>query len=248
MRYLAAYYTDKGIRKTVNQDSLLTGRANYDGQEAVLAVICDGMGGLKSGELASAEVIGCFRHWFEQCFRTLAEQEEPEYFEDVLYDSWEMLLQKAHQNIRELGSSQGIQLGTTATAMLLWQGNYYIAHVGDCRIYEIKDRPLQLTRDQVQAELSREGRENVLLQGIGASKTVRPVYHSGEVKEDAVYLLCTDGFRHKVSEQELYDAFAPEGLPDEEKMVRRGEEIAGLVMERGERDNLSVILVRTVSE
>ena len=47
MRYSFACYTDKGKRKEVNQDSLLISRAVYHGQEIVLAVICDGMGGLK---------------------------------------------------------------------------------------------------------------------------------------------------------------------------------------------------------
>ena len=79
MRYSFACYTDKGKRKEVNQDSLLISRAVYHGQEIVLAVICDGMGGLKQGELASAEVVGAFDAWFEESFSRLEDEEE---FED----------------------------------------------------------------------------------------------------------------------------------------------------------------------
>lgn len=64
MRYSFACYTDKGKRKEVNQDALLVSQALYHGREIVLAVICDGMGGLKQGELASAEVVGAFDTWF----------------------------------------------------------------------------------------------------------------------------------------------------------------------------------------
>lgn len=175
----------------------------------------------------------------------LADREE---FEDELYDSWEMLFQKVHRKIKEYGKLRGIRLGTTATAMLLWQERFYIAHVGDCRIYEIKERIRRLTKDQVQGELRRKDGAHILLQGVGASQTLRPVYHSGEVEEDAVYLLCTDGFRHKVSEQELWQAFAPGEMVDEAKMRRRGEGVAEVVMERGEKDNISVILLRSMKE
>lgn len=245
MRYSFACYTDKGKRKEVNQDSLLVSRALYHGRETVLAVICDGMGGLKQGELASAEVVGAFDTWFEESFSRLEDEDE---FEDELYESWELILQDIHQKIRGYGRRYGIQIGTTVTMLLLRQQEYYIAHVGDCRIYEIKDQIRQLTKDQVQAGLDKKGKENILLQGIGASKMVRPAYYSGEVEEDATYLLCTDGFRHKVSERELQEIFAPEELTDEEAMERRGKETTETVIERGEKDNISVILIRTLPD
>lgn len=242
MRYLFASYTERGKRKEINQDSMMVDRGIYHGQEAILAVICDGIGGLKHGELASAEVVNAFARWFKENFQKVADQEE---FEDELYDSWEVLLQDVHQRIREYGRNCAIRIGTTATVMLLWNQEYFIAHVGDCRIYEIQDQIRQMTKDQVQARLNQEGRENVLLQGIGASKMIRPTYHSGEIKEDAIYLLCTDGFRNKVSDQELYTAFAVEGFNDEESMEEQAKKITEMVMERGEKDNISVILLRT---
>ncbi len=255
MRYLLACFTDKGKRKGVNQDSLFVSRANWQGQEVVLAVICDGMGGLDRGELASGKVVRAFAGWFRERFLSVARQEE---FEDELYESWEILFQNLHREIKEYGERQGIRTGTTATAMLFWQERFFIAHVGDCRIYEIKEQVRQLTKDQVWGELRRDGRNGVdelggvkegthiLLQGVGVSKAVRPVYHSGEVKKDAVYLLCTDGFRHKVSAEELRQEFRPEELLDEAVMRRQGERVARTVIERGEKDNMSVILLRTI--
>lgn len=66
MKYCAAYYSDTGIQKETNQDSLLlVQRGQTQDDEAVLAVICDGVGGLKMGE-RSKEL--CYR-WRHQIFR-----------------------------------------------------------------------------------------------------------------------------------------------------------------------------------
>lgn len=255
MRYLAACHTDKGRWKTVNQDSLLFLRGEYGKGEAVLAVICDGMGGLEKGELASGEVVKCFSAWFEETFSQIKEQEEE--FEDDLYESWENLLQKAHQQIRQYGKENGIKIGTTVTALLLMQENYYFTHIGDCRLYEIKDRLICLTADQTLASLGdmnnidssgKKGRKkasSVLIQGLGASQKIRPIYQSGQISEDTVYLLCSDGFRHKISELEMSEAFSPLKMLTKEQMLRKEKEITEEVLNRGEKDNVSVILIRS---
>lgn len=62
MRFAATADTDIGISKNTNQDSVLIKHASYDGGEVLLAVICDGMGGLARGELASATVIRVLRN------------------------------------------------------------------------------------------------------------------------------------------------------------------------------------------
>ena len=66
MKYTVAADTDMGIKKSVNQDSVLVKHAETELGEIVLTVVCDGMGGLDKGELASATVIRGFANWFEQ--------------------------------------------------------------------------------------------------------------------------------------------------------------------------------------
>ena len=66
MRYTVVAETDIGIRKNINQDSVLVKHAETELGEILLAVVCDGMGGLDKGELASATVIRSFATWFEQ--------------------------------------------------------------------------------------------------------------------------------------------------------------------------------------
>ena len=54
MKFMAAADTDIGIYRADNQDSLLIKHAKYNNQEILMAIVCDGMGGLSKGELASA--------------------------------------------------------------------------------------------------------------------------------------------------------------------------------------------------
>ena len=66
MEYLVAAYTDTGIKKETNQDSICVRRAAVTGiGETILAVVCDGMGGLKKGEVASAAAVNAFGRWFD---------------------------------------------------------------------------------------------------------------------------------------------------------------------------------------
>ena len=60
MGFLSIAHTDIGIRKNTNQDSVLIKEASTDYGRVHLAVICDGMGGLAKGEVASATLIRAF--------------------------------------------------------------------------------------------------------------------------------------------------------------------------------------------
>ena len=65
MAFLTAYHTDVGIKKKTNQDALLLKTAQTAKGEVGLFVVCDGMGGLSHGELASATVIRGMAEWFD---------------------------------------------------------------------------------------------------------------------------------------------------------------------------------------
>lgn len=254
MNYLLACHTDVGIRKKTNQDSVMVGRALVNGKQIVLALVCDGMGGLSKGELASATVVDAFSGWFRKELPMILKKKN---LEIQIRKSWEELLQNVHKKIYDYGRKNGLQLGTTVTAMLFTQKDYYIVHVGDSRAYEIRDQIMQLTKDQTlvaqevekgnltpeQAKTDR--RRSVLLQCIGASDIVIPAYYTGKVQQGVTYMLCSDGFHHEVTELELVQAFHPESLMDEEFMEKQGEKITELVESRGERDNISVILIRS---
>lgn len=258
MRCILADYTDKGKRKKVNQDSmLLRGTETVNGQKALLAAVCDGMGGFEQGELASREMVRMLSEWLSAEFPELCGIKEEEEFEDALFESWEALFQTVHQTIRSYGELHGIRLGTTATVMLFMRDRYYTAHVGDSRAYEIADQIVRLTQDQNVANVSgmkeqyltqtgkKKKASSILLQGIGASKSVCPVYDSGELKCGAAYLLCSDGFLNCAAEPEILGQFSPEKVRTKSEMIRQMKEFVKILRERGEKDDITVLLVRT---
>ena len=255
MKYLLSSLTDKGRRKNVNQDSVLLRSSNHSGEESILAVVCDGMGGFEKGELASAEVIRLFSIWFDEIFPEFVNEDQIEEFEDKIYESWEILLQTAHQSIHTYGRQHHLKIGTTATAMLLSKEQYFTAHIGDSRIYEINQQILQLTQDQTflkirtksssQTKIKKRRMEGVLLQGLGASETIRPVYKSGAVNRGTIYLLCSDGLGHKVTNEDLLKTFTPEMCDVYEELYGRSKKVIELARERGEQDDISVLTICT---
>ena len=65
MNFMIAANSDIGIKKSTNQDSLLIKVAQTNLGRVCLGLVCDGMGGLSNGELASATVVRAFESWFE---------------------------------------------------------------------------------------------------------------------------------------------------------------------------------------
>lgn len=255
MDYYIALHTDVGIQKETNQDSMCIKQARTDKGIIVLAMVCDGMGGLEKGEVASATIIKAFSKWFEQ--ELPIQLAMTDYEAEVRY-RWERLIKEQNQIISEYGRNKHIQLGSTITAMLIYEdGNFLIGHVGDTRAYKITEENLEiLTTDQtVVAKEVRQGRltqeqaesdprRNVLLQCIGASRVVEPDFVYGKVKSNECYMLCSDGFRHVVTPQEIKDAFIPSNNAEETVMKENIVRLVDMNKERGETDNISAILIK----
>ena len=138
MKLLSAVCSDRGIKKKINQDSLLVRSAMTKEGEILLAAVCDGMGGLEKGEVASGEVIRALARWFEETLPLLlsGEQEKKgvgERRKRAIAKSLESLIQEENQMISVYGKEKNLLLGTTVSAVLLIAGWYLIVHVGDSR-------------------------------------------------------------------------------------------------------------------
>ncbi len=253
MKVLTAAYTDKGIKKPSNQDSLCMKIADTAIGKVVLAIICDGMGGLSKGEVASASVVNAFSAWFEEELPTQLVNMD---FDDMEY-RWGRIVKEQNQRIAEYGRKHRIQLGTTWTALLVIDSRFFmIGHVGDSRVYRIHRQLEVLTDDQtvVGREVKRgtmtaeqakkDPRRNVLLQCIGASKVVEPQFLRGRPEPDEVYMLCSDGFRHMITASEIAAAFSPVTLLDEETMEQKAKQLVELNKQRQETDNITVLLLK----
>ena len=254
MNFIVSANTDIGISKSTNQDSLTTMVFNTPQGRMAFSVLCDGMGGLDKGEVASASVINAFRNWALTQLPLLCNAP----LEDAqIRSQWDQLVTEQNQLIKAYGARQGVRLGTTVVVMLLTQTRYYILNVGDSRAYEIREGLRQLTSDQTfvarevalghmtEEEAKTDSRRSVLLQCVGASDDVYPDMFFGDVLPDAVYMLCSDGFRHEISEQEIYEKLQPAVNYENYGMQQNTLQLIELNKQRQERDNISVVLVRT---
>ena len=254
MNFIISANTDIGISKNTNQDSLTSMVVNTPQGRMAFSVLCDGMGGLEKGEVASASVINAFRNWAINELPALCSAP----LEDATIRSqWEAIINQQNETIKIYGARQGVKLGTTAVAMLLTQTRYYILNVGDSRAYELTTEMRQITNDQTfvareiamghmtKEEAETDSRRNVLLQCVGASDDVYPDMFFGDVHPNAVYMLCSDGFRHEITAEEIFQELQPGSLFDEHSMQQHTLNLIELNKQRQERDNISVALVRT---
>ena len=86
MGFSAVYNTDVGIKKKTNQDSLAIKIADTPNGQVVFSLVCDGMGGLAKGEVASKEVITAFCNWFDTQFVEMVDNNS--FSEELLRYQW----------------------------------------------------------------------------------------------------------------------------------------------------------------
>jgi len=257
MNYICGAQTDIGIVKQTNQDSHCVKIAQSDKYGTLLfAAVCDGMGGLAKGELASATVIKEFMYWFEFVLADYLDKIEIDL--NFINSEWGAMIKSLNDKIANYGIQNGINLGTTLVMILGIGKKLFVANVGDSRLYRISDKVYRLTTDHslVAQEIATgklspdaeetDSRRNVLLQCIGASQSVSPEIKEYTMSENEVYLLCSDGFRHLISEDELYGLLSPNVVRSEEGLTRTLADIVSLLMKRNERDNITAVAIKTV--
>lgn len=253
MRFQAAYHTDIGIRKKTNQDGLLLKTARTPDGEVGLFAVCDGMGGLADGELASATVVRGMAKWFDEELPVILQSET---WAAELQSSLESSIFALNEKLYAYGELKQAQLGTTITALLVIFSKSYILQIGDSRAYHIATTSTtQLTKDQTlvarevergnltEEQAKKDPRRNILLQCVGATKDLDVVLTAGKA-EAGTYLLCTDGFYHKISEQEILENLQPEKLASQAQMTEKLTALIELAKSRKEIDNISAILVK----
>ncbi len=254
MEYIASASTDIGIVKKTNQDSAAVKGITVDGKKCVLGILCDGVGGLQMGEIASATMVRAFARWMTERMPYLAADGITE---EVIKNEWAALISEYNDKIMAYGREHKASLGTTLAVLLLVDDKYYIVNIGDSRVYEIRESAVVLTRDQTIVERELElgnltpeqaqidPRRSILLQCIGVSDKVYPEFFGGERKQNSVYMLCSDGFRHEVTLEEIYEYFKPDNMKTTEQMKANELALIELNKQRQERDNISVVTIRT---
>jgi serine/threonine protein phosphatase PrpC len=203
--------SDVGCQRENNEDSYLYWEPSGDEEfqrKGRLAVIADGMGGHEGGQEASRLAVETVREVYDQAFR-----DDPQ---AALVESFAA----AHARIQDYADRhpafQG--MGTTCTALVLRGRQLYFAHVGDSRLYLVRDGSiLRLTRDHsyvgrlvesgiVRAEdAEKHPQRHILTAALGAGRelSVDSAQRSVALLEGDDLLLCTDGLWSVVTEDEL---------------------------------------------
>lgn len=251
MQFNVAACTDVGTRKRVNQDSLHACVAETAVGEIVMAIVCDGVGGLSCGEVASSKTVYAFKKWFQTRVPLLVKQGITL---QGIEQEWIELIAGINQELLSISETQSVQMGTTLTAAFFVQGEYLVVQIGDSRIYEVGNGQLiQLTTDQTFVErevqlghMTREQamtdqRRHVLLQCIGLTQVIEPQFFRGKQVQNANYLFCTDGFYNCLLPQEIYARCCIKG--DKQILEKQLLDMIDMCKERGERDNISAILL-----
>ncbi len=257
--YLLECQTDVGTKRISNQDACCARMVCWEKQTIVMAIVCDGVGGMSDGEYASRSTVQFFNNWFDYWLVDRLKEQSGDTLIDLVTQELDKAIHEQNYILYEYGRNNGIKLGTTLTLMLFMGQQYLIAQVGDSRAYCVKHKLVQLTDDQSLVEREvREGklspkqavedpRRNIILQCVGGQESILPVYRRGEIENMTIYFLCSDGFIHKLKEKELEEIMSPRTLSDRNAIRKAMLDGIERVKQRGEKDNITVVVVRTDS-
>lgn len=253
MRFIYSCRTDTGIVRTVNQDALVIKSLNYEGHTLLLAAVCDGVGGLSQGEVASRRASEMLSEWFDLELPQLISHSQ---IGEMIDYRCRQLLEDINKELYYSNLRSGISSGTTVSMLLFWDYNYLIGHIGDSRIYEITGQIRQMTRDHsflarevelghmTSREASLDSRKNIILKCMGTEAEAEPDLFRGNVREPATFLLCTDGFWHYVEREEWLGYFAPRMLQGEQQMGSLLRDMTERLKQLGETDNITAIVIK----
>lgn len=247
----AGAVSDKGIVKQVNQDSILVQIGEHNGGDFGLFIVCDGLGGLTQGEIASRKTVNNFKQWWNDKIEIFINEYEPQKIIDSLCE----IVRKSNEEIIKYSNEIGSRVGTTISALLILKDNYYIVHVGDSRIYSINKKFNKLTEDhsyvamkvkkgEITWDEARKSKErNILLQCVGVKEKLDIFTTVGKIKGNENFCICCDGFYNTMEEEKIIIAIKKLKNKTSSNLTDLSKSLVEEIKRKGERDNISIILV-----
>lgn len=230
---------DKGIVRNSNQDAYFAGEIS---QEVTFAVVCDGMGGAKAGNVASTAAVKSISEYIANSYRSnMSLDDITKMLRNAIISANIEIYDMAAQNEQLQG------MGTTVVAAVVRGGNAVVANVGDSRVYLVDDNITQLTTDhsivqtliesgKITAEDAKvHPRKNVITRALGAESDVAVDIAEYNLSENNTLLLCTDGLTNFVSEEDILKTFK------ENDISVVSEKLVELANEGGGGDNITAV-------
>jgi len=244
--------SDVGMHRTHNEDTI-----GSDPQLG-LAVLADGMGGYKAGEVASAIAVNLVIEEVRQGVHRIGRSEVDDatglYRETLLLKE---AIDKANRTIHQTAKSQPQckGMGTTLVSVLFYDDRMTVGHVGDSRLYRMRgDVFEQITVDHsLLQELVDKGfytpdqareslNKNLVTRAVGIEEEVKPDLQEEPVEPGDTFLLCSDGLSDLVTDGEMHSTLKEYGHNLEEA----ASVLVRMANENGGKDNVSVILARAL--
>jgi serine/threonine protein phosphatase PrpC len=244
--------TDTGQVRDHNEDAIGSNR------DAGLFVLADGMGGYNAGEVASSIAVKTVLDLAaEACTREdrAAIESDTGLMRQsiVLRDAITRANKVIHQTAQSQSDCEG--MGTTIVACMFYDDRISIAHVGDSRLYRMRQNRLeQITLDHSllqelvdrgfysREEAERSTNRNYVTRALGVEPGVEVDVQEVVVEPDDVYLLCSDGLCDMVDDEDIHLTISTFSA----NLQTVGQQLVQLSNDHGGKDNISVMLIKAL--
>lgn len=235
--------TDIGLVRETNQDAFSFGRFE-DGN--CWAVVCDGMGGVSGGQVASSICVEKVSEAIKRGYRdNMNLSSAKNLLKTAINAANSAVFKKAQENIELKG------MGTTVVAVLVLGKLCVIAHVGDSRAYILNEDIKAITKDHsfvqllvdtgkiTEEEASVHPDRNVITRAVGIEHVVDVEFDVVDINDGDKLLICTDGLNGYVSDADILKVVNVNGDSSTEKLVETANNAGG-------RDNVTVVIIDAV--
>ncbi len=245
-----ANISDTGLKRPHNEDSAVTDTA------LGLAVVADGMGGYKAGEVASAIAAQLILNEVRAGIangdaNTKVGGSGMSHATLLIRDAVAKANAEVFRTAQEVPQCQG--MGTTVVVVFYHGDKVSIAHVGDSRVYRLRGNDFkQITRDHsliqelidrgffTPEEAAENTPKNLVTRALGIEQSVEVDVQEQDLQAGEIYLLCSDGLNDMVDDEEIHLTLSKYSA----NLVQAATELVRLANEKGGKDNVSVVLVR----
>lgn len=234
--------TDKGVVRDNNQDSYTVCELS---EGAVLAVVCDGMGGAAEGALASSEGIKAIREYVTERYQSGMSDLS---VKTLLVSAIENANKQVYTLSKTNESYEG--MGTTVVAALIADSFLYIAHAGDSRAYKLSDGELiQLTRDHSVVQNMLEKGEitaeeavdhpskHIITRALGVDDFIKVDFCQEPFYDDETLIMCSDGLTNYSTTDDILR------LTSDGCYYKYADRLVNLANQNGGGDNVTVVCV-----